>query len=28
MIGIPLERAVEVKNVDLEILEIASRFFT
>ncbi|MEZ5077810.1 MAG: ATP-dependent 6-phosphofructokinase [Solirubrobacterales bacterium] len=28
MVGIPLERAVEVKEVDLEILDIASRFFT
>jgi 6-phosphofructokinase 1 len=28
MVGIPLEEAVEVKQVDLEILEIAKRFFT
>jgi len=28
MVGIPLAEAVEVKEVDLEILEIASRFFT
>jgi len=28
MVGVPLEEAVKVKEVDLEILEIAKRFFT
>jgi 6-phosphofructokinase 1 len=28
MVGVPLEQAVEVKEVDLELLDIASRFFT
>jgi phosphofructokinase-like protein len=28
MVGVPLEQAVEVKQVDLDMLEIAKRFFT